>query len=274
LHVPAKPPKQITATTRWDWKPQVSPSGDRIAFASTRSGANEIWTASRDGSRPLRLTHFNGPLVSNPAWSPDGHSIVFDAAAAGGNVDIYRISADGGPPRRITTAPGNDRFPHFSPDGRWLYFSSRRNGQWNIWRMPATGGKATRITRAGGYFALPARDGSLYFSRAGEDGIWHQASGGKLRVVVPDLSARDNMVWTLRDGHLWYIRRGPHNVPVLAVYDTASGQSRRVIALPQTLAFGSGISTSPDGKLVFANTVRIGADLMLISQKPPGGPPD
>ncbi|HET8551969.1 MAG TPA: winged helix-turn-helix domain-containing protein [Gammaproteobacteria bacterium] len=267
LRAPATPPRQITATTRWDWKPQVSPSGKRIAFASTRSGAMEIWTADRDGSHPLRLTHFNGPLVSNPAWSPDGRAIVFDAAAADGNIDIYRISADGGPPRRMTSGRGNDRFPHFSPDGRWLYFSARHGGQWNIWRMPAAGGKASQITFGGGFFAWPASDGSVYFSRVDESGVWHQVIGGQPRMVVSDLAARDDMAWTMRDGRLWYIRRGPKDTPVLAVYDPASGQSRQIVALPRTLASGSGISVSPDGKLIFADTVRVGADLMLISRK-------
>ena len=52
--------------------PHYSPDGQRLAFASTRSGAEEIRIANRDGSNPLQVTSMGGPQCSNPQWSPDG----------------------------------------------------------------------------------------------------------------------------------------------------------------------------------------------------------
>ena len=40
-------------------------------------------------------------------------------------MDIYAISASGGPPRRVTTSPSIDATPSWSRDGRWIYFGSR-----------------------------------------------------------------------------------------------------------------------------------------------------
>ena len=47
--------------------PHYSPDGQRLAFASTRSGAEEIWIANRDGSNPLQVTSMGGPQCSNPS---------------------------------------------------------------------------------------------------------------------------------------------------------------------------------------------------------------
>lgn len=267
LKTPTAAPRQLTAVTRWDWRAQASPSGARIAFASDRSGATEIWVSGPDGGNALRLTNFGGPYTGDPAWLPDGKTIVFDTSAVDGNFDIYRIGAAGGKPQRLTTNAAEDRFPHASPDGRWIYFSSRRTGRWETWRIPTAGGAAEQVTRGGAYFAFPAANGTLYFSRAGAAGIWRRAPGQAPQLVVRDLRAGDAIDWTLADGRLWYVQRDAHDKPALAAYTIVSGRSRTIAALPQTLAFDSGISVTPDARLIFANTVRLGADLMLVSRQ-------
>ena len=52
------PPQRYVASTRWDYHPQISPDGQRIAFASNRSGSFELWTCHFDGTNPMRLTAF------------------------------------------------------------------------------------------------------------------------------------------------------------------------------------------------------------------------
>lgn len=267
LNAPAEAPRQLTAATRWDWRAQASPDGTRIAFASDRSGATEIWAADRNGSHALRLTNFGGPYTGDPAWLPGGAALVFDTSAVGGNFDIYRIGANGGHPQRLTTNAAEDRFPHPSADGRWIYFSSRRTGRWETWRIPAAGGTAVQVTRDGAYFAMPAADGTLYFSRAGTAGIWQQAPGHAPRLVVTDLRPGDAIDWTLAGGRLWYVQRDARDRPMLAAYTIATGKTRTLASLPATLAFDSGLSVTPDGRLLFADTVRLGADLMLVSRQ-------
>ena len=60
-------PVQIFKSTQDDHTPAYSPDGRRIAFASTRSGTEEIWLSNADGSRPIQLTSMNGPTTANPA---------------------------------------------------------------------------------------------------------------------------------------------------------------------------------------------------------------
>ena len=67
------------SSTFLEQTPHYSPDGARVAFTSTRSGVEEIWIANRDGSDPQQVTPMGGPQCSNPRWSPDGRTILFNA---------------------------------------------------------------------------------------------------------------------------------------------------------------------------------------------------
>jgi TolB protein len=80
--------------------------------------------------------------------------------------NIFRIPVSGGVEQQLTSNPGNDDGPDYSPDGNWIYINSNRSGGWNIWRFPADGagpddGKADRVTRdeLEDWFPHPSPDG-------------------------------------------------------------------------------------------------------------------
>ncbi|MGD0579133.1 MAG: winged helix-turn-helix domain-containing protein, partial [Bryobacteraceae bacterium] len=104
-------------SSRLDHVPQYSPDGKRIAFASTRSGSDEIWVCEADGSNAVKLTSFGGPYVANPAWSPDGRRIAFQARP-GGVIESYIVSADGGKPERLGIIHSGNVFSSWSRDGK------------------------------------------------------------------------------------------------------------------------------------------------------------
>ena len=88
------------------------------------------------------------------------------------------ISASGGSPRRLTDGKHEDVLPSWSRDGRWIYFGSRRIGDWQIWRMTSTGEQAEQVTRNGGFEAFEATDGkNLYYAKR-EPGIWRRSLAG------------------------------------------------------------------------------------------------
>src|SRR5438309_5698955 len=110
-----------------------------------RIGRNhELWVCDREGRSPIQLTSVGGPSVGSARWSPDSRWIAFDSSG-GNNSDIYVISPDGGPMRRLTTGPSNNVRPSWSGDGRWIYFGSNRNGDWQIWKAPVQGGGAVLV---------------------------------------------------------------------------------------------------------------------------------
>src|SRR5262249_13254447 len=149
---------QIAPSTRQEQQPQYSPDGKRVAFASARSGSQEIWITDANGANASQLTYFNGPATGSAMWSPDGRFLGFDSRPAG-NPDIYIVAGDGGTPGRLTSEPSEDVVPSWSYDGKWIYFGSNRSGSFQIWKMPVEGGAAVQVTKFGGFHAVESPDG-------------------------------------------------------------------------------------------------------------------
>src|SRR5687768_11353407 len=60
--------------------------------------------------------------------------------------DIWVVPKSGGDARRITSTPAVETTPCFSPDGKWIAFSSNRSGVAQVYVVPAQGGSPKRLT--------------------------------------------------------------------------------------------------------------------------------
>jgi tricorn protease len=60
--------------------------------------------------------------------------------------DLWLVSSLGGTASRITSHPGRELFPKFSPDGKWLAFTGQYDGNFNVYVMPASGGQPRQLT--------------------------------------------------------------------------------------------------------------------------------
>lgn len=93
----------------------------------------EIFIADADGQNRRQVTRLGGANWA-PYFFPDDRRIVFSTnhhdpdPSDGINFDIYAVDLDGSDLERVTTYSGFDAFPMFSPDGRYLAFSSNRGG--------------------------------------------------------------------------------------------------------------------------------------------------
>lgn len=70
--------------------------------------------------------------------------IVFVAAD-----DLFEVARDGGVARRLTTGLGSITRPHFSPDGEWIAFTGKEEGDTEVYVMPSRGGDVRRLTYLG-----------------------------------------------------------------------------------------------------------------------------
>ncbi len=60
--------------------------------------------------------------------------------------DIWTVSRSGGEARRLTSFPGQELDPAFSPDGEWIAFSGQYDGNTDVYVVPAEGGVPKRVT--------------------------------------------------------------------------------------------------------------------------------
>ncbi len=65
--------------------------------------------------------------------------------------DLWSVGRDGGAAIRLTSGPGRKTNPKFSPDGKWIAFTGRYNGNANVYLMPAEGGQPHQLTYDSGY---------------------------------------------------------------------------------------------------------------------------
>ena len=83
-------------------------------------------------------------------------SIVFSFAG-----DLWMVSRSGGDATRLTSSPGTEDNPYFSPDGSTIAFSAQYHGNNDVFTVPAEGGVPKRLT----YHPSPKSVGRLFFKR-------------------------------------------------------------------------------------------------------------
>ena len=81
--------------------------------------------------------------------STNGTEIVFSYAG-----DLFKVSANGGEAKRLTSHVGYEMFPRFSPDGKSIAFTGQYDGNTEVYTVPSDGGEPLRLT----YTATNLRD--------------------------------------------------------------------------------------------------------------------
>jgi Tol biopolymer transport system component len=124
--------RQLTFSEGDKYNAIWSPDGRWIIFVSNAGGLIQPWRISALGGKEQRLTS-GYERIRHAFPSPDGRWVYYQP----NHLNIYRITATGGRPQRITNFPEAGLFleePAISPDGRWLLYC-RSNGGSSLWLL-------------------------------------------------------------------------------------------------------------------------------------------
>ncbi|HEY3120391.1 MAG TPA: S9 family peptidase, partial [Vicinamibacteria bacterium] len=223
---------RLTASKKSETSPRFSPDGRYVAFLSGREGKKtQVWLLSREGGDPVKLTDFKSS-VSSLAWSPDGSRLALvvsdvdpdDPDAEGDESDkkpktrkpivvrrlqfkrdgegylrevrshIHVFDVQKETSFQLTSGAYDDGQPSWSPDGKWIAFSSNRtsdpdaNQNSDVFLIAARQGELPR--------ALTTSEGSDRSPVFSPDGRW-----------IAYLAGGD-------PGDIWY---APHHLAVVPV---------------------------------------------------------
>jgi dipeptidyl aminopeptidase/acylaminoacyl peptidase len=244
------------------------------------------WTPdTATAPRPARLTGGDGFTVGGFAFSPDGARIAFDhrrdpLITSGPTADISVVDVASGRVTPLVARPGADAGPVWSPDGRWIAFTTSggdtvtnffRNNQ--LARVPAAGGAPQRL--AAGF---DEQIGGVTWTAAGlRFTAWQRtrrqvfqvdpASGGVSAVAVPGLDRV--MAWEpAPDGRSTAILAQADGASLPEVYRVVAGRPERLTDLTRQLA-GWALGTSE----VITWRSRDGTPIEGVLHRPPGFDP-
>jgi eukaryotic-like serine/threonine-protein kinase len=184
--------------------PAWTPDGSRIVYSSDGERAT-FSVAANGGSKPVRLTRESTIGGDMPAIAPDGRTALVAVQDRRGD-DIVSLTLD----EARTVAPfqaddGNEASPAFSPDGRYVAYSSTASGRREVYIRPFAGPvRKWPVSIDGGGTPRWRRDGRELFFLAGPRlmAVSITETAGGLTIGAPAMLFEDpSLTWSGADGH-------------------------------------------------------------------------
>lgn len=200
-----------------------------LAFVSFRDGTRSIWIMRADAGEETSVPLLRGlGRTFDPAWSPDGSTLVF-ISDVDGHDNVHSLHVETGTITRLTPNDADHRYPAVSPDGTSIvYLRARWPRPPQIWMMDTDGGTAHE---------------------------WHAGPGLKVRPTFrPDGGVITAQLNRPHPGiHSFVVADGPNGPPT----DLSRGRDQDTYP-----------SWSPDGtRLAFAKTERRSLDAGVTSKQ-------
>ena len=152
---------RITSETTNEEFPVWTPDGARLVYRSFKSSTdpsgNTISWKRADGTGDAQVLVHSAAALLPGSWHPEKNLLAYVATMPGTGEDVMILPVEGdevggwrtGTPTAFVSSPARERAPTFSPDGRWLSYTSNETGHDEVYVRPFPG-PGTRVMVSGG----------------------------------------------------------------------------------------------------------------------------
>jgi len=154
--------------------PVWSPDGSRLAFVPVRLGGNEIFQVQTSGGQSQESLLKAERPVFPMSWSADGKYLLYMLVKPDLAFDLWVLPLETREPYPLLQSPFRKPAPKFSPDGKWVAYTSNESGRFEVYVRPfvepgripaATPDAQWQVSIAGGDEPRWSRDGKELFFR-------------------------------------------------------------------------------------------------------------
>jgi Tol biopolymer transport system component/predicted Ser/Thr protein kinase len=179
--------------------PIWTPDGKHIAFESQSLGANSLLWIRADGAGEVQPLLQSKNDLRPYSFSPDGQRLAFaEVGVDTGRYNLWTLPLGvsdpehpkPGKPELFLRTPFDEREPAFSPDGRWIAYSSAESGRFEVYVRPFPGGNSGsgkwQISTGGGRHPIWSRDGRELFYETSDNRIMAASYTAKADTFAAD----------------------------------------------------------------------------------------
>ena len=274
-------PLTSSIAPEYDCQPAFSPDGLKVAFERGSVGglSKDLYVIPVSGGEPQRLT-FDNSWGGSPAWTQDGADIVF-SSNRGGPMNLWRVSATGGPPRPVAGVSAMAYAPSISRKGSLLAYEhgTFTTGIWRISLKDKThlSDRATRLISARGMintrpsFSLDGRKVVFESDRLGFSDIWYCDNDGSNCTQLTSLHGTAGTARWSPDGHRIAFEFQSQHYYDVYVLEVPNGRPRRLLTFPE--ADNGAPNWSRDGNWIYFYSSHEKGPLQLWKVPFQGGTP-
>lgn len=230
-----------------------TPDGRSLIISSRRTGSlRNLWRLPLPNGKLERLLPATFD-ASGASVSRRSHRLVYVLSIM--DIDCWRFPVGGGTPQPIVRSTAGESSPQYSPDGRWLAFTSDRSGTYEVWVAKADGSSPVRLTNSGVHGAGGAQwspdSRYLGFNMAPDhhnDVFVASVENKEVRRITSEPFVNSAPSWS-HDGRWIYFSSNRSGVSNIWRAPATGGPAERVT----NLASGFPLE-SPDGKHLYFNT--------------------
>lgn len=275
---PHASPQPLLATPQSESEPAFRPDGSVFAYVTDRTGQDEIWRRSLDGSvdEPVVTQRDFGDdrsvMLSSPAFSPDGRQLAYqrNGVTPRWPLRIWISMLGGGAAAPLLPAnyEGIQSAPTWSQDGQFIAFAQWREKGWELAKVRVGSGEGPEVLRNDG-----VANAAPHWSPPGTSEwiTWETTEG--LVLVSPDGKREQRITseqwlvhaWSADGASIIGIKETDFKLALVAV-TVNTGKERTIAEIGRSFAFNNpvkGLTLVPGGRAVATSLMRPRGDLWL-----------